>query len=170
MQGAAANYEHQGATAGEMPAGWRHDEQRAYLGRGDACWQAAKGGLRSWRQFDLGWVRSHDDRVPLEQGALFGFVSRQVGVWAVNVCRIVFVVDEPDRFGFAYGTVGSHVVRGEELFLLERDTVTDEVTFTIRKFSLPAHWLVRLAGPIATSIQRAFTRDALARMQQEVAR
>jgi uncharacterized protein (UPF0548 family) len=151
-----------------MPTGWHHDEQRVHLGGGDACWHAAIKALRGWTQFDLGWVYAHDDQVRLEPGQLFGFVSRHFGVWAVNVCRIVLVVDELHRFGFAYGTMGNHVVRGEELFLLERDKVTDEVMFTIRKFSLPAHWLVRLAGPVTTSIQRSFTRDALARMQKEV--
>ena len=31
---------------------------------------------------------------------------------AVAVCRIVAVVDEPDRYGFAYGTLPGHTERG----------------------------------------------------------
>jgi hypothetical protein len=27
------------------------------------------------------------------------------GVWTLNTCRIVYVVDEATRFGFAYGTL-----------------------------------------------------------------
>ena len=35
-------------------------------------------------------------------------------------CRIVAVVNEPDRFGFAYGTLGTHPQRGEESFIVTR--------------------------------------------------
>jgi len=156
-----------GETRGALPRGWAHDDQVAALGTGDAVWESAKVALRRWRQFDLGWVRPHDDAVALEAGRLFGFVSRQLGVWAVNVCRVVYVIDEPNRFGFAYGTVGNHVVRGEELFLLERD-LAGVVSFRIRKFSRAAHWLVHIAGPATRRIQRSFTRQAIARMKQEV--
>ena len=34
--------------------------------------------------------------------------------------RVVYVVDEPDRRGFAYGTLPGHPESGEELFLVER--------------------------------------------------
>ncbi|GAA4732513.1 hypothetical protein GCM10023350_14890 [Nocardioides endophyticus] len=35
-------------------------------------------------------------------------------------CRVVYVVDEPERAGFAYGTLPGHPETGEELFLLSR--------------------------------------------------
>ena len=124
----------------------------------------AQGG---WAQFDLAWVTPHDRRVPLEPGATFAFVSRQVGLWSVNVCRVVYGIDERtdggQRFGFAYGTVGNHVVKGEERFVVDRDG-DGSVRFSIAKFSRPAHPLVRLAGPISRRLQRRFSVDALARM------
>ncbi len=42
-------------------------------------------------------------------------------------CRVVYVVDEPDRRGFAYGTLPGHAESGEELFLVRYDPATEEV-------------------------------------------
>ncbi|HEV7526448.1 MAG TPA: DUF1990 domain-containing protein, partial [Acidimicrobiia bacterium] len=39
-----------------------------------------------------------------------------------GTCRIVAVVDEPNRRGFAYGTLPRHPEQGEESFLVVRDT------------------------------------------------
>lgn len=171
--GAPLTYEQVGATMGEMPRGWSVDEQHQVVGRGEEAFQRAVAGLRRWVQFDLGWVTPVRADVPLTEGALFAFVAWTLGVWSVNVCRIVAVVDERDdqgaRFGFAYGTVGAHSVRGEERFLVAWDRATDEVTFGIRKFSRPAGLLVRALGPVARWIQARFTREALDRLAHEVA-
>jgi uncharacterized protein (UPF0548 family) len=35
--------------------------------------------------------------------------------------RVVAVADEPDRCGFAYGTLPGHAVCGEEAFVVARD-------------------------------------------------
>ena len=42
-------------------------------------------------------------------------------------CRVVYVVDEPDRRGFAYGTLPGHAESGEERFVVRYDPATDEV-------------------------------------------
>lgn len=169
---AGFDYEAVGRTMSEPPAGWDVDVQRIELGRDSHVWTSAVQALNRWAQFDLSWVQPHDTTVPLEAGQHFAFISRQLGLWSVNVCRLVYVIDDRDdrteRFGFAYGTVGTHLVRGEERFLLERDE-QGTVWFEIRKFSQPAHLAVRLAGPLARHYQRRFSRDALARVAQEVA-
>ncbi len=54
--------------------------------------------------------------------------------------RVVYVVDEPDRRGFAYGTLPGHPESGEELFLVER--VGDETWAEVRAFSRPGRWYV----------------------------
>ena len=57
--------------------------------------------------------------------------------------RVIFLIEDPRRVGFALGTVGDSVVSGEELFLLEwRDN--DEVWFTVRAFDRPVALLYRL--------------------------
>jgi uncharacterized protein (UPF0548 family) len=71
------------------------------------------------------------------------------------VCRVVYVVDEPDRVGFAYGTLPGHPESGEESFILER---LDGVTrFSVRAFSRPATQLARFGGPVTSLAQRIMT-------------
>ena len=170
MESAEFTYAPVGATHEGLPDGWMHDDVETVVGVGEGAWEQAVAGLRSWAQFDLGWVVPHDRDVPLTPGATFAFVSRQLGMFSVNVCRVVYAVDESvdgtRRFGFAYGTVGNHVVKGEELFLLEQDP-SGTVRFRISKFWRPAHPLVRLAGPLARHVQRRFSTEALARMTRE---
>jgi uncharacterized protein (UPF0548 family) len=70
--------------------------------------------------------------------------------------RVVYVVDEPGRCGFAYGTLPGHSERGEEVFIVsmaEDGTVTFEAT----AFSRPATWLVLAAGPLGRAIQDRIT-------------
>eukprot|EP00913_Durusdinium_trenchii_P005672 g5290.t1 len=47
-------------------------------------------------------------------------MARLWGLWSLHACRIVEVVDEADRRGFAYGTLPAHGETGEECFLVER--------------------------------------------------
>lgn len=71
-------------------------------------------------------------------------------------CRVVSVVDEPNRFGFGfgYGTLPIHPGQGEESFTVERDD-DGEVTFRIVAVSRPRHPLTRLCPPVARRLQRA---------------
>jgi uncharacterized protein (UPF0548 family) len=160
-----------GASRRQPPAGWQIDDQRLQLGTATQ-FPSAKRALKRWAQFDLEWVFPVRNDIPLQPGQLFSFVSFHFGLWATNVCRIVYVIDENTddnaRFGFAYGTVGNHSVRGEEKFMLELDKRTDQLFFRVSKFSRPAHLLTFLALPLTIFIQHRFTRDALTRLQQEV--
>ena len=49
-------------------------------------------------------------------------------------CRVVYVVDEPDRRGFAYGTLPGHPESGEELFLVRYDPDTENVYAEVKPF------------------------------------
>ena len=171
--GAALTYDDVGSTRGDLPLGWSVDDQRVVLGHGEESFRRAVSAMCRWTQFDLGWVRPLRADVPIREGELFTFVARTLGVWSVNICRIVYVIDEDDaqgaRFGFAYGTVGAHSVRGEESFLVRWDKASDEVAFGIRKFSKPASALLRFLGPITRWVQRRFTREAMHRLAAEVA-
>ncbi len=76
---------------------------------------------------------------------------------------MVYVVSEPDRRGFAYGTLPGHPERGEELFLVERQ---DGSTYAeVRSFSRPGRWFSRLGLPVVRWVQRRYVErylDALA--------
>jgi uncharacterized protein (UPF0548 family) len=78
-------------------------------------------------------------------------------------CRIVAVIDEPDRFGFAYGTLSIHPERGEESFIVTR-TPTG-ARFDIQAVSAPAHRLARLVLPITHRLQHAAIRRYMTAMQ-----
>jgi uncharacterized protein (UPF0548 family) len=167
------SYEGVGGTRGDAPPGFRADRHDGVVGSGEADFRAACDAIRGWTMFDLPWVELHDPTTPIEPGRVVAFSSHQLGVWMVNLCRLVYVVDEPDgpiaRFGFAYGTLPGHAVAGEELFLATWDRATDEVRFAVSKFSRARHPLVRLTGPIGRSIQDTFSRHAIARVARAVA-
>jgi uncharacterized protein (UPF0548 family) len=79
-------------------------------------------------------------------------LAHHLGLWTLSACRVVYVIDEPRRFGFAYGTL-EHVVRGEERFELRLHD-DERVTFHLTAFSTPAIWLARLATPVTRYYQR----------------
>jgi uncharacterized protein (UPF0548 family) len=74
--------------------------------------------------------------------------------------RVVYVVDEVDRVGFAYGTLAGHPASGEEAFVVEK-RADDSVWLTIRAFSRPSTWYFRLAAPLVRLQQARFTRRYL---------
>ncbi|MFD0785458.1 DUF1990 family protein, partial [Micromonospora azadirachtae] len=82
-------------------------------------------------------------------------------------CRVVYRVEEPDRQGFAYGTLPGHPVRGEELFVV-RLRPDGEVRFAIAAFSLPASLMARLGGPAGRKVQAIFT-DRYVRAMRRIA-
>jgi uncharacterized protein (UPF0548 family) len=71
-------------------------------------------------------------------------------------CRVVYVIDEADRQGFAYGTLPGHPESGEESFLIERRQ-DGSVEFTVAAFSRPASRIAKVGGPITTFVQRRMT-------------
>ncbi|GEP47657.1 DUF1990 family protein [Microbacterium saccharophilum] len=67
--------------------------------------------------------------------------------------RVIYVIEEPRRVGFALGTVSDSVVSGEESFLVDwRDN--DEVWFTVRAFDRPVAPLYRLLPPLTKRRRR----------------
>src|SRR5205085_2581382 len=106
------NYPAVGATAGTPPAGYVVDHYRVKLGEGEAVFQAAKAALQRWDQFRLGWVEASSPPTAIKAGEVVAVMGHAMGVWWLNACRIVYVVDEPgpiSKYGFAYGTLPDHV-------------------------------------------------------------
>jgi uncharacterized protein (UPF0548 family) len=161
---AKLSYREVGCAAGETPASYVCDHERTELGRGIQTFQAACEAFRAWKMFDLGWVSVADPHCPLVVGQVVGVLARVGCVWMLNACRILEVVDEPDRrLGFTYGTLGDHVEQGEERFLIERDSA-DRVWFELRAVSRPHFWYVRILRPLARLFQLRFRRGAAAAM------
>lgn len=169
---APLSYDPVGGTAGLLPEGFDHDVQQAVIGHGAQAWERGVEALRGWKQFDQPWIRFHHPETPIAAGAMVAFSSWQYGMWALNLCRVVDVIDVRDgpvlRFGFSYGTLAGHTVAGEERFELRWDKATDDVIFEVRKYSQLRHWLVRALGPLARHTQVRFSREAIARLRGAV--
>ncbi|HEX4321954.1 MAG TPA: DUF1990 domain-containing protein [Acidobacteriaceae bacterium] len=152
-----------------VPPGYVRGHMRTQIGRGREAFEAARAAFRQWKQFDVGWVRVANPEVPVEQEEIVAVEAHTFGLWSVNYSRILYVIDEPGRFGFGYGTTPMHVERGEERFLIEYYPVSGEVYYDLLAVSQPAHWLVKLAGLLARGKQRCFARESHAKMAQVVA-
>ncbi len=160
--------------AGKTPAGYRLDHTRIELGRGRACFQAAREALENWRQFPA-WVtvgRPSDEPhngMP-KVGNPVAIVARSLGLWWLNACRIVELVDEDGpikRFGLTVGTLPCHAGRGQERFFVEWHRATDAVHFDVLALSRPHGPLVWIGYPWFRHVQRRFHRDSAKVMQRE---
>jgi uncharacterized protein (UPF0548 family) len=170
QQRLAPSYKEVGATASQPPAGYRVDHTRICLGRGPEAFAAARQGLEQWQQFRLGWLQPAEPAAEIRQGEVAVLLARLLGVWWLNACRIVYVVDDEQprpRFGFAYGTLAGHVGRGEERFLVEMDE-QGQVWYDILAFSRPATMLAHVGYPYMRRVQKQFGRDSAAQMRRVV--
>jgi uncharacterized protein (UPF0548 family) len=82
-------------------------------------------------------------------------------------CRVVAVIDETDRFGFAYGTLPMHPERGEESFVISR--AKDVALFEVRAASSHAHPVTRALPAVGDRRQDAAVKRYLDAMQRAVA-
>ncbi len=160
-----------GTTAAVPPAGYVVDHTRIKLGEGEGVFTAAKAALHRWEQFRLGWVEAWSPDTPIRAGEVVAVVARAIGLWWLNPCRIIYVVDETEpvcRFGFAYGTLPGHAGTGEERFLIEWDR-DDGVWYDIFAFSRPNLLLTRLGYPWVRRTQKQFGRESAAVMLRATA-
>ncbi|MFP7760650.1 DUF1990 family protein [Marisediminicola sp. LYQ85] len=74
--------------------------------------------------------------------------------------RVVYVVNEPDRVGFAYGTLAGHPESGEEAFIVERGD-DGSVWLAISAFSRPSTWYWRALFIPLRIAQALYTRRYL---------
>ena len=163
QQGLPFSYAQVGATLTEAPAGYTIDHNRVKLGEGEETYSRAISALRGWQHFDLGWLKIVPSGTPISVGNTVAVQAQTFGCWSLNACRIVYVIEEVKKFGFAYGTLPDHVECGEERFTLEWQP-DDTVWYDIFAFSRPRHPLVRLARPLGRRLQKRFARESLARM------
>jgi uncharacterized protein (UPF0548 family) len=145
-------YAEVGATLhGPLPSGYRHLRYRTFVGR-DVFDRAAEAIL-TFRMH-----RGTGARVkPAAPRAAPG-VRLTVGLGPLTVpCEVVWILQDPDRAGFGYGTLPGHQARGEESFTVERDP-DGRVWFETTSFSVPDRLPMRLLGPLARVAQQAYAR------------
>jgi len=164
------SYSAVGNTEGKAPTGYRVDHNRILIGHGLDQFEAAKAAIDEWKMFDLNWIELFPKRPSVQLETSVAVVVRHLGFWSVNISRIVYVVNEETRYGFAYGTSLCHSEEGEERFLVEYDKATDEVWYDLYAFSKPRHPLALIGYPIARHLQKRFARESLAAMKRAVTR
>jgi uncharacterized protein (UPF0548 family) len=156
------------ALAGTMPSGYRNNRYEAVLGQGPEAYQRAIDGLRSWKAHRLPGIDVLPRETQIRSGAT---VIVTLGTPALSLaapCRIVGVLEESSRWGFAYGTLPGHPEQGEEAFVVSIST-KGAVRFEITAFSRPGDKTVRLLGPVGRAIQTAGTNGYLRALRRFVA-
>ena len=156
LQSQDLTYPEVGRTRGALPPGYAHVSRQAPIGSGQQQFAAAADALLSWQLQRRAGVRVRASVDRVSEGAV-AVLLLGLGPLAVRApVRVVYLIDEPRRKGFAYGTLPDHPESGEEAFVVEH-AEDDTVTCRIIAFSRPATWLTRLGGPLATLTQRWVT-------------
>jgi uncharacterized protein (UPF0548 family) len=170
LRGTQPTYTDVGATlAGIEPEGFHHDHYEILLGRGIETFQRAVIGLRSWKAHAAPGVRVFPHEEVIATGVTV-VVSLGTAFLALAApCRIVGVIDEQAKWGFAYGTLPGHPVKGEEAFVVSISP-DETVHFEMVAFSRPADPLVRLSGPLGRGIQKCGTNGYLWALRRFVRR
>ncbi|EAR25431.1 hypothetical protein A20C1_04171 [marine actinobacterium PHSC20C1] len=163
-----------GATRGSTftvlpPTGFRRVNRSARIGHGEERWVFAREQILTWgvkrrsgfgvtllprdpagQPLDLSKDSTSHPKVRPGDTIILG-VGRG---WftAHEPVRVVYVVDEPQSAGFAYGTLEGHPLRGEEAFMIERRD-DNSVWITVRSFSRPASIKWMLLSPALRLLQ-----------------
>lgn len=102
-----------------------------------------------------------EDGTPYIANGMTAQLKIPMGPFTVTApLRVVYLIEEANRVGFAYGTMRGHPESGEESFIVEMHD-DDSVWLTIRAFSRPSTWYYRLAYPILRIQQARFTKRYL---------
>lgn len=153
----AFTYEQVGATAGDMPAGYRHLRAGKRIGTGRERFERAAAAVMRYGMLRGAGLAVAAGSEVAEPGT---DVLGRLGPFAAP-CRVVYVIDEPNRRGFAYGSLPGHAVRGEELFAVRYDPADESVYAEVAAFSRPATWWSRLGTPVLRLVQTMITRRYL---------
>lgn len=165
---AEPTYAEVGATLrGDQPQGYRHDVYEANIGCGGATHQRASRGLQTWRAHRVPGFDVVPRVTPIHPGVTVAVTFGLSPLALAAPCRIVGIVDEPDRWGFAYGTLPGHPGQGEEAFLVSIDDA-GTVKFRITAISRPGERITRLLGPVGRAMQTAGTNGYLRALQRFV--
>lgn len=153
----AFTYPEVGATRNAvLPAGYVHLRRSRVIGTGSTRFEEAARRLSSWEMHRRAGLRVEAS----PESAIEGAEARlRLGVGLLSIdahVRVVYVIDEPRRSGFAYGTLPGHPESGEEAFVLDLDG-DGAVTFTITAFSRASSLLARAGGPLTRAAQLRIT-------------
>src|SRR5215213_5127464 len=127
-----------------------------------------RGRAAACKLYETVWTKLCWLEAPIKEGTVVGTLGRHFGLWALNACRIAYVIEEEEpllqRYGFAFGTLPTHVERGEERFMVEWHCADDSVWYEVFAFARPAHPLASVGPPFVRLVQRRFAAASLRAM------
>jgi len=161
---AALTYAEVGATRGNLPPGYRHDRWAADPGQYQpGAFERAAEVIRTWGVQRGAGLHVYPGS-PVRDSVTFALVLPLPVGYVIAAGRVVYVIEEPGRSGFAYGTLPCHLERGEEAFAVTRQG--GRIRFEITAFSRPSHPLAQIGSPVTRLFQRRVTRDYLDAMRR----
>jgi uncharacterized protein (UPF0548 family) len=146
-------YPEVGATReGALPAGYDRIEREHVVGSGREQFERASAAVFRWTAQRGAGLRIQASGPASTPGTV---VLMTAGLHRAGLdipCRVVWTVDEPDRRGFAYGTLPGHPESGEESFVVALRP-DGQVVYELRAFSRLATRLSRLGAPVSRRVQ-----------------
>ena len=154
-------YQEVGQTAADdLPGGFRHVQVSRPLGRGREVFDSATDTLMTWQMHQRSGLTVRASSADVQVDGLVILGIRLGPLRLTAPCRVVYVVGEDTRRGFAYGTLPGNPESGEEAFTI-RLGADQQVTATIRAFSRPASLLARIGGRATHRVQERATQAYL---------
>jgi uncharacterized protein (UPF0548 family) len=140
------------------PTGFRPIERVQRIGHGQAFFETARDAVLTWKvQENSGFGVLDTD---LSRHIIDGddaIMAIPMGPLKVKApVRVVYVVDEPGKAGFAYGTLPGHPEDGEESWLVTIEA-DDSVWMTVRAFSRPSNPFWKAVSPALRIVQEYYT-------------
>jgi uncharacterized protein (UPF0548 family) len=154
LRAAPFSYDRSAIEEGRTPPGYKRMQTSRQLTRTD--FDQALNDLFCWRAHSGAGLDVKASDMPLVTGSVV-LLRFGVGPAAVTArCRVLELIEQPSRRGFAYGTLPGHPESGAEEFVLEQDA-GGRIRFTVTSVSRPATLLARASGPIGRMVQRYLT-------------
>ncbi|AUN40728.1 DUF1990 family protein [Tsukamurella tyrosinosolvens] len=155
-------YPEVGATRGTAPGDAHAVRAERVVGHGPEDFAAVRDAILGYGMQRGAGLRVRASTPTAAVGTVLVLTTPLFGPIRIP-CRVVYVLDEPDRAGFAYGTLPGHPESGEELFSVELRP-DGAVVAVVAAFSRPGRWYSRLGSPVARALQAVMTRRYLAAM------
>ncbi|MBF0459866.1 MAG: DUF1990 domain-containing protein [Magnetococcales bacterium] len=137
--------------------------RRYLLGTGETVYQQAKAAFARWQMYQLPWVAFCWPEIPLVPDTNMVILANVLGLWWINVCRVVYTMQEEgavERFGFAVGSLQGNTIRGEERVFVEWNRRDDAVYYDFFSFSKANLLVTKLSGGYLRILQERFARES----------
>ena len=152
----AADAKRHGCTGAPLPEG--HDLPRGYTTATftqtipSGSFDQAADAIRTWTGHKAAQIAVAPANAPITVGQDVAVAIPIGPLVATAACRIIEVIDEPDRFGFTYASLPHHPIEGTETFTVNRHpdgAIEAKVSVTAR----PAILATRICPPITRFLQ-----------------